>query len=108
MHVECAASRDNIGQQLVLERGNPVLQHKLPLFEPFDVQLIGRRRSLQPKNFGVELPVLIHEPRKLFAQVSIGTGFFHAPMDLGSARGTRLQRNHRDSLSSEEVYCARR
>src|SRR3954464_9007603 len=66
---ESGASGDDVGRQLVLKVGDPILQGELALLEALDLQLIAGRHLLQGVDRPVEVAVLLLEPRQLRLQL---------------------------------------
>ncbi len=62
---------NDVRQQLVLDRIDPVLQRQFALLQAFDLQLIGRNDRLESDDFRVEGPVLGNQAREHVAQVSV-------------------------------------
>ena len=64
-------SGNDIGKQLILDGGNPVLEGQLALLQPLDLQLIAERRADLRHDLQIELPVLGPEPRQLLAELAL-------------------------------------
>jgi hypothetical protein len=61
---------DDIGQQLIFQGLDPILEGKLLLLETFDGQLIAHGRYFERDDFLVERPVLFSQLHKFLAQLS--------------------------------------
>lgn len=58
-------SRDDVGEELVLDDGDLVFQGELLFLEPLDHQLIGAARAFERDDLVVEAAVLGAQARKL-------------------------------------------
>ena len=63
--------RDDIGQQLVLDGGDLVLERQLALFQSLYLQLVGKRRNLLRHDLGIEIAVFGSQSRHLFAKLAL-------------------------------------
>jgi len=52
---KCGRSRNDIRRELILDKGNPVLQVQLALLQPLNLQNIGAGRRFERSNCGVEV-----------------------------------------------------
>ena len=62
---------DDIGKELVLDRGDAVLDRQLALFQPFDEELVGGRGALEQDDLVVELAVLRPELDEFITELSL-------------------------------------
>ena len=58
-------SRNDIGRELVLDKGDAVAQIQLALFQALDLQLVGARGIVQRLDRGVEVTMLLPQARQL-------------------------------------------
>src|SRR5262249_23631886 len=65
------ALRNNVRCQLVLDIGDAVAQVELALLEPLDLQLVRAWRVLQGRDCGVEVAMLLLQPRQLLLQLTL-------------------------------------
>src|SRR5688572_26466806 len=64
-------SRNNVGQQLVLDGGDAVLERQLALLQAFDLQLIAEGRRLLRHDLRIQIAVLGPQPRQLLAELAL-------------------------------------
>src|SRR5450755_4884778 len=69
-HPAGQSSRDDVGGQLVLDEADAVAQHQLALLEPLDLENVRAGRDLQRLDRGVEIAMLLPQPRKLRPQLA--------------------------------------
>jgi hypothetical protein len=91
-------SGDNIGQERILDRGDPILQHELALFQPGHLQLVGKApllaRMSQCRDRDIEIAMLAAEQREPLAQFL----FVHADLSGQSPLATALSHAHNKAL----------
>src|SRR3954454_34637 len=85
------ASGDDVGRQLVLKVGDPILQGELALLEALDLQLIAGRHLLQGVDRPVEVAVLLLEPRQL--RLQLGPFRVRIQSHASSTRGAPLRKD---------------
>jgi hypothetical protein len=68
--VQGGNSRDDIRRELVLDKGDAVAEVELALLEPLHLQEVRAGRRLQGKDGGVEVAVLLLQPRQLLPQLA--------------------------------------
>jgi len=66
-----AASGDNIGRQLVFDLDDPVAQVELALLQPLYLQEIGAGGIVQRLDGGIEITMLLAQPRQLRPEFAI-------------------------------------
>jgi hypothetical protein len=62
---------NNIGQKLVLDGGDAVLERQFTLLEALDMQLISRRSIFLRRNLGIEIAVLGPQPCQFFTELAL-------------------------------------
>lgn len=65
---EHRSSRDDVGQKLVLQGGDPVAQDQLALLQPLDLQAVGAGLRLQRVDGAVEIAVLLPQAEQFAAK----------------------------------------
>jgi hypothetical protein len=63
--------RDDVGRDLIFDKGDAVAQLQLALLQPLQPQQIRRRRLMQGIDRRVEITVLLLQPRKLGLQLAL-------------------------------------
>lgn len=64
-------SGDDVGEKLVLDLRNAVLEDELLFFQSLDKKLVSRRVAFKGHDFVVELPMLGPEVHKLFPELAL-------------------------------------
>ena len=59
---------DDIGRDLVLDESDAVAQVELSLLQPLDLQHIGPGSALERLDRGIEIAMLLHQPREIVAE----------------------------------------
>ena len=59
-----------IGKQLILDEGNPILQVKFSLLQPLDLQHVRAWRVLKRFDGSVKVAVLLHQARQIGAELA--------------------------------------
>ena len=68
---EAPRSRDDVRGELVLDEGDAVAQNELALLEALDLQDVGAGHGLEGLDRGVEVAVLLPQPRELSPQLAL-------------------------------------
>src|SRR6187397_614969 len=102
-------SRNDIRRELILDKGHPVLQVQLALFQPLDLQNIGTGRRFERSDRSIEVAVLLQEARQLVAKLAFflfghGLQQFHPPAAARRRRNPNkypaLRMRHQDGMMS--------
>src|SRR5262245_2225332 len=63
-------SRNDVRRELILDEGNPILQHELALLQALHLKDVGTGRNLKRLNGGIEVAMFLQQARKLQAKLA--------------------------------------